>query len=154
MTLTTLRLQSRLLSNRWAMKRIIKYDNLMNAVNQQKIEELCKTISENCDKPMGWELLTKMSGFSHKELIGLFQIYKQTTPMAFIKSARKLMKVQEPIFPQNQLFPKFIQSHKDWYESRCRSWGWVDQIIYFCTLLWSGSFWSRNNRQGSRQEEP
>jgi transcriptional regulator GlxA family with amidase domain len=95
------------------MKRIIKYDNLMNAVNQQKIEELCKTINENCDKPMGWEQLTKLSGFTHKELIGLFQIYKQTTPMTFIKSARKLKKAQEPVYPQNQLFPKFIQSQKD-----------------------------------------
>jgi transcriptional regulator GlxA family with amidase domain len=95
------------------MKRIIKYDNLINAVNEQKIEELCKTIIENCEKPMGWEQLTKLSGFSHKELIELFKIYKKTTPMAFIKRTRKLIKVQEPTFPQNQLFPKFIQSLKD-----------------------------------------
>ena len=90
------------------MKKTIKYDNLYNSVNQLKIDELCKTIIENCDTTLGWEHLTKLSGFSHRELIGLFQIYKQTTPMAFIKHARLLRKIDSPVFPQNQLFPKLL----------------------------------------------
>ena len=90
------------------MKRTIKYDNLHNPVNQLKIDELCKTIIENCDTTLGWEHLTKLSGFSHRELIGLFQIYKQTTPMAFIKNARQLKKIETSNFPQNQLFPKLL----------------------------------------------
>ena len=92
------------------MKKTIKYDNLHNSVNQLKIDELCKTIIGNCDTTLGWEHLTKLSGFSHRELIGLFQIYKQTTPMAFIKHARLLRKIDSPVFPQNQLFPKFIKN--------------------------------------------
>ena len=80
------------------MKKTIKYDNLHNSVNQLKIDELCKTIIENCDTKLGWEHLTKLSGFSHRELIGLFQIYKQTTPMAFIKNARQLKKLKHQIF--------------------------------------------------------
>ena len=91
------------------MKKKIKYDNLHNSVNQLKIDELCKTIIESCETPLGWEQLTKLSGFTHKELIGLFQLYKQTTPMAFIKNARHLKKIESPIFPQDQLFPKFIK---------------------------------------------
>ena len=90
------------------MKRASKYDNLLNPINQKKIDDLCQSISDNCDSPLGWEHLTKLSGFSHRELIGLFQIYKQTTPMAFIKHARLLRKIDSPVFPQNQLFPKLL----------------------------------------------
>ncbi len=90
------------------MKKTIKYDNLHNSVNQLKIDELCKKIIENCDNKLGWEHLTKLSGFSHRELIGLFQIYKQTTPMAFIKNARHLKKIEASNFPQNQLFLKLF----------------------------------------------
>ena len=90
------------------MKRASKYDNLLNPINQKKIDDLCQSISENCDSPLGWEQLTKLSGFSHRELIGLFQIYKQTTPMAFIKNARQLKKIETSNFPQNQLFPKLL----------------------------------------------
>ena len=92
------------------MKRASKYDNLLNPINQKKIDDLCQSISENCDSPLGWEQLTKLSGFTHKELIALFQLYKQTTPMAFIKHARLLRKIDSPVFPQNQLFPKFIKN--------------------------------------------
>jgi len=92
------------------MKRTIKDINLHNSVNQMKIDELCKTITENCETQLGWEHLTKLSGFTHRELIGLFQNYKQTTPMAFIKNARLLKKIEEPSFGQHQLFPKFIKN--------------------------------------------
>ena len=90
------------------MKRAIKYDSFLNSVNQKKIDDLCKSISENCEGPLGWEQLTKLSGFTHKELIALFQLYQ--TPMAFIKNARQLRKIESPIFPQDQLFPKFIKN--------------------------------------------
>jgi len=90
------------------MKKTSKYDNLHNSINQLKIDELCKTIIENYDTTLGWEHLTKLSGFSHRELIVLFQIYKQTTPMAFIKNARQLKKIEASSFPQNQLFPKLL----------------------------------------------
>ena len=92
------------------MKRAIKYDSFLNSVNQKKIDDLCKSISENCEGPLGWEQLTKLSGFTHKELIALFQLYKHTTPMAFIKHARLHRKIDSPVFPQNQLFPKFIKN--------------------------------------------
>ena len=92
------------------MKRVIKYDNLLNPINRKKIDDLCKSISENCDSRLGWEQLTKLSGFTHKELIVLFQLYNQTMPMAFIKNARQLRKIESPIFPQDQLFPKFIKN--------------------------------------------
>jgi hypothetical protein len=92
------------------MKRVIKFDYLLNPINQKKIDDLCQSIIEKCDGRLGWEQLTQLSGFTHKELIALFQVYKQTTPMAFIKHARQLRKIDSPVFPQNQLFPKFIKN--------------------------------------------
>jgi transcriptional regulator GlxA family with amidase domain len=92
------------------MKRFIKHEDLLSPINQKKIEDLCQLISEKCDGRLGWEQLTKLSGFTHKELIALFQLYKQTTPMAFIKNARQLRKSESPIFPQDQLFPKFLKN--------------------------------------------
>jgi hypothetical protein len=92
------------------MKRVIKFDNLLNPINQKKIDDLCQSIIEKCVGRLGWEQLTQLSGFTHKELIALFRVYKQTTPMAFIKHARLLRKIESPVFPQNQLFPKFIQN--------------------------------------------
>jgi len=81
------------------MKRSIKHDNLCNSVNQQKIDDLCRSVSENCETPLGWEQLSKLSGFTHKELILLFQHYKQTTPMAYIRSARQLKKASTTLYP-------------------------------------------------------
>jgi hypothetical protein len=85
------------------MKRIIKYDNLLNPINHKKIDDLCKSISENCDGRLGWEQLTKLSGFTHKELIALFQLYKQTTP--FIKNARQLKKLNRQSFRRINFSP-------------------------------------------------
>ena len=93
------------------MKRVIKFDNLLNPINQKKIDDLCQSIIEKCDGRLGWEQLTQLSGFTHKELIALFHVYKQTTPMAFIKNARQLRRIESPIFPQDQLFPKFIKNN-------------------------------------------
>ena len=93
------------------MKRDIKLNQLLSPINQKKIDDLCQSISEKCDDRLGWEQLTQLSGFTHKELIALFQLYKQTTPMAFIKSARQLRRIESTIFPQDQLFPKFIKNN-------------------------------------------
>jgi AraC-like DNA-binding protein len=92
------------------MKRAIRFHNVFSSITQQRIDELCKFICENCDAQLGWEQLSQKSGFTHKELIALFQHYKQTTPMAFIKSARQLKKSNSPTFPQIQMFPRFIKN--------------------------------------------
>lgn len=95
------------------MKRKIIYDNALNPKNQELIDRLCLAIAENCDKTLGWEQLTKLSGLSHKDLIVLFQLYKQTTPMAFIKHARHLKKINAAGTNQPMLFPKFIHKSVD-----------------------------------------
>ena len=85
----------------------------MTPINEEKIETLCKAIIEKCDDPLGWEQLTKITGLSHSELIALFQIYKQTTPMAYIKNVRRLKVISSPVSPQDQLFTNLLKSHVD-----------------------------------------
>lgn len=92
------------------MKRINKIAYLLTPINQKKIEELCAVIIEKCEDPLGWEQLTKISGFTHSELIALFQTYKQTTPMAFIKNARRLKLAVSPVSTQSQLFTNLLKN--------------------------------------------
>ena len=103
-----------MMSNRWIHRMVTKNINktayLLTPVNQKKIDELCATIIEKCEDTLGWEQLTKISGFTHSELIALFQVYKQTTPMAFIKNARRLRTAASPVSPQDQLFTNLLKN--------------------------------------------
>ena len=91
------------------MKPVNKTAALINPVNAQKIDELCKSITDSCDNPLGWEQLTKLSGFTHSELIALFQVYKQTTPMAYIKNARNLNRITSLNSSHHHTLPKLLQ---------------------------------------------
>ena len=86
------------------MNRVTKIQTILTASNSEKIEALCIWIAENCDSSIGWDQLSKQSGFSHKELITLFQLYKQQTPMAFIRQVREQKKKSLPSHPQHALF--------------------------------------------------
>jgi len=61
----------------------------LNATNAKRNEELCAWITENFDPTLGWTQLAKKSGFSKKQLVELFQLYKQVTPMDFIRHVRQ-----------------------------------------------------------------
>jgi AraC-like DNA-binding protein len=86
------------------MNRVTKIQTILTASNSEKIEALCIWVAENCDSSIGWDQLSKQSGFSHKELITLFQLYKQQTPMAFIRQVRAQKKKSLPSHPQHALF--------------------------------------------------
>jgi AraC-like DNA-binding protein len=86
------------------MNRVTKIQTILTASNSEKIEALCVWIAENSDSSIGWDQLSKQSGLSHKELITLFQLYKQQTPMAFIRQVREQKKKSLPSHPQHALF--------------------------------------------------
>ena len=86
------------------MNRVTKIKTILTASNSEKIEALCIWIAENCDSSIGWDQLSKQSGFSHKELITFFQFYKQQKPMAFIRQVREQKKKSLPSHPQYALF--------------------------------------------------
>ena len=86
------------------MNRVTKINTILTASNSEKIEALCVWIHENSDGNLGWDQLTKQSGFTHKELIALFQLNKQQTPMAYIRQVREHKKNSSPNHPQSSLF--------------------------------------------------
>jgi transcriptional regulator GlxA family with amidase domain len=86
------------------MRSTTKKRSPLSASNAKRLEELCAWITENFDQTLGWTQLTKKSGFSKEQLVELFQLYKQVTPMAFIRHVRQQRKNNQIINPQPELF--------------------------------------------------
>ena len=86
------------------MRSTTKKRSPLNASNAKRLEEFCAWITENFEQTLGWTQLTNKSGFSKEQLIELFQLYKQVTPMAFIRHVRQQHKNNETIKLQPELF--------------------------------------------------
>ena len=86
------------------MRSTTKKRSPLNASNAKRLEELCVWIIENPEQTLGWSQLTQKSGFSKEELIQLFQVHKQVTPMAFVRQVRQQHKNNQSINLQPQLF--------------------------------------------------
>ena len=71
------------------MRSIAKKRSPLSASNAKKLKELCDWITDNCEQTLGWSQLTQHSGFSKEQLIELFVLYRQVTPMAFVRQVRK-----------------------------------------------------------------
>jgi len=89
------------------MGRVKKIHKLLTASDSDKIEALCIWIAENSDTHIGWDQLSEQSGLSHKELIMQFQLYKQQTPMAFIRHVKEQKKTS---FKPQPLHPLFLEN--------------------------------------------
>ena len=76
----------------------------LSASNALRLVELCAWITEDCEQTLGWTQLTNKSGFSKEQLVELFQLYKQVTPMAFIRHVRQQYKNNLTIKSQPELF--------------------------------------------------
>ncbi len=76
----------------------------LSASNAKRLDELCVWITENFDQTLGWTQLTNKSGFSKEQLIDLFQLYKQVTPMAFVRHVREQRKNNQTNNLQPELF--------------------------------------------------
>jgi transcriptional regulator GlxA family with amidase domain len=86
------------------MRSTTKKRSPLSASNAKRLEELCAWITENFEQTLGWTQLTNKSGFSKEQLVVLFQLYKQVTPMAFIRHVRQQHKNNETIKLQPELF--------------------------------------------------
>ena len=86
------------------MRSTTKKRSPLSASNAKRLEELCTWINENFEQTLGWTQLTNKSGFYKEQLIELFQLYKQVTPMAFIRHVRQQHKNNETIKLQPELF--------------------------------------------------
>ena len=86
------------------MRSTTKKSSPLSASNAKQLEELCSWITENCEHTLGWSQLTQKSGFTKEQLAELFQLYKQITPMAFVRQVRQQHKGNNSINSQPQLF--------------------------------------------------
>jgi AraC-like DNA-binding protein len=60
------------------------------ASNEERIDRLCQWIRDHAHANPGWAELMAQSGFNHRELIWLFNLYRKTTPMAYIRQHQSL----------------------------------------------------------------
>ena len=95
------------------MRSTTKKRSPLNASNAKRLEELCVWITENFDQTLGWTQLTIKSGLSKEQLIELFQLYKQVTPLAFIRQVRLQRKNNLTINLQPELFENVNNWVKD-----------------------------------------
>jgi len=79
------------------MRSTAKKRSPLNAFNAKRLEEFCVWITENSEQTLGWSQLTQKSGFSKEVLIQLFQVYKQVTPLAFVRQVRQQHKNNQSI---------------------------------------------------------
>ena len=79
----------------------------------KKLEALCVWIENNSDSTIGWDDLTKQSGFTHNELISVFKLYKKIKPMAYIRKVRENKKNLLSNNSQSQLFGGVYKNKKD-----------------------------------------
>ena len=86
------------------MRSTTKKRSPLSASNAKKLGELCAWITEDCEQTLGWTQLTNKSGFSKEQLIDLFQLYKQVTPLTFVRQVRQQHKDNQIINPQPELF--------------------------------------------------
>ncbi|MFM6934993.1 MAG: hypothetical protein ACKOXP_06085 [Flavobacteriales bacterium] len=93
------------------MRAIVKKRSPLNAANAKKMEALCAWIQENHQHTLGWSQLTQKSGFTKEQLLELFQLYKQVTPLAFIRHVRLQAKQAENSQPT--LFKNVDLDHPD-----------------------------------------
>ena len=91
------------------MRSTVKTRSPLSASNAKKLEDLCAWITDQPEQTLGWTQLTQRSGFNKVQLIELFQLYKQQTPMAFIRQVREQKKKSLPSHPQHALF---VQNEK------------------------------------------
>ena len=86
------------------MRSTTKKRSPLSASNAKRLDELCVWITENFDQTLGWTQLTNKSGFSKEQLVELFLLFKQVTPMAFIRQVRLQRKNNLAINLQPELF--------------------------------------------------
>jgi len=86
------------------MRSTTKKRSPLTASNAKRLEELCVWITENFDQTLGWTQLTQKSGFQKEQLIELFKLYKQVTPMAFVRHVRQQHKNIQGYNLQPELF--------------------------------------------------
>jgi transcriptional regulator GlxA family with amidase domain len=92
------------------MRATVKKRSILSASNAKKLEDLCAWITDEPEQTLGWSQLTQRSGFNKVQLIELFLLYKQVTPMAFVRQVRRQKKNNLMTDCQTDLFENIKKS--------------------------------------------
>jgi AraC-like DNA-binding protein len=68
-----------------------KLNKLNDDDNKKFLEELCTWIDEHLDTPLGFNELIAKTNLTSTDLQYLFEKYKQTTPMTYIRRKREIL---------------------------------------------------------------
>jgi len=85
-----------------------KFNPLDEADNKKYLDELCVWIGENLDAPLGLHELITRSNLSSTDLQYLFEKYKQTTPMTYVRRTRESNK--KYLISKERIAPIFIEN--------------------------------------------
>jgi AraC-like DNA-binding protein len=87
-----------------------KSNKLSDEDSKKLLDEICVWIDENIEKNIGWEAICDASQLNHKELLFLFDKYKQTSPMTYIRKRRTETSKQKPQFT---VTPNFLSKNDE-----------------------------------------
>ena len=83
-----------------------KLNKLNDADNKKFLDELCTWIDEHLDTTLGLKEILSKTNLSSTDLQYLFEKYRQTTPMTYIRHKRDI--VYKVAKPTNFIFPRFL----------------------------------------------
>jgi transcriptional regulator GlxA family with amidase domain len=75
------------------MLKVDKLNRLEDVENLKLLDELCLWIDKNLDSSIGINDLVEQTKLSNKDLQYLFEKYKQTTPMTYIRKQREIARI-------------------------------------------------------------
>lgn len=90
------------------------FDPLADTRNIKLLDELCVWITSNLDSDIGWEQLIAQSKLNHKDLQYLFEKYKQTTPMTYLRKLRQASNKKHIVLDKMRINPIFITKENEW----------------------------------------
>jgi len=75
------------------MLKVDKLNRLGDVENLKLLDELCLWIDKNLDSSISINDLVEQTKLSNKDLQYLFEKYKQTTPMTYIRKQREITRI-------------------------------------------------------------
>ena len=93
----------------WVGLGFCKLNQLAEADNKRLLEELCLWLEKNIDSTLGMQELIEKTNLSSTDIQFLFERYKQTTPMTYIRVLREDSVKKAMYLDKMRITPIFIE---------------------------------------------
>ena len=94
------------------MSKKSKLNQLAEADNKRLLEELCLWLEKNIDSTLGMQELIDKTNLSSTDIQYLFERYKQTTPMTYIRLLREDLVKKASYLDKMRITPIFLDKDK------------------------------------------